>query len=99
MRELENAIERAVVLGASDLIRPEDLPETLLESESIDETQPAAASKYHYTVKELKKELILKALEEAGGNYTESAKLLGVHPNYLHRLVRNLQLRPAPKKQ
>ena len=31
MRELENAIERAVVLGSSDLILPEDLPEAVLE--------------------------------------------------------------------
>ncbi len=27
------------------------------------------------------------------GNYTEAAKILGVHPNYLHRLIRNLELK------
>ena len=32
VRELENAIERAVVLGTSDVILPEDLPEALLDS-------------------------------------------------------------------
>jgi transcriptional regulator with GAF, ATPase, and Fis domain len=92
VRELENAIERAVVLGASDLILPEDLPEVLLEA------QPAAGVKigtYHEAVTEAKKQLILKAVEQAGGNYTEAAKLLGVHPNYLHRLIRNMNLRPA----
>ena len=31
IREFENAIEHAIVLGASDEIRPEDLPEALLE--------------------------------------------------------------------
>jgi len=43
--------------------------------------------------------LILNALEQAGGSITEAAKLLGVHGNYLHRLMRNLDLRAAAKKQ
>jgi DNA-binding NtrC family response regulator len=37
--------------------------------------------------------VILQALERTDGNFTEAAKLLGVHPNYLHRLVNNLNLR------
>jgi DNA-binding NtrC family response regulator len=41
----------------------------------------------------VKKQLILEALEQTGGNYTEAAQLLGVHANYLHRLVRNLNLK------
>ncbi len=43
----------------------------------------------------MKKQLILTALEEAKGNYTEAARILGVHANYLHRLVRNLNLRTS----
>jgi DNA-binding NtrC family response regulator len=46
-------------------------------------------------VTQLKKHLILTALEETKGNYTEAARTLGVHANYLHRLVRNLNLRPS----
>jgi DNA-binding NtrC family response regulator len=46
-----------------------------------------------------KKQLILGTLEQTDGNITEAAKLLGVHANYLHRLMRNLGLRPAMKKQ
>jgi transcriptional regulator with GAF, ATPase, and Fis domain len=38
---------------------------------------------------------IVEALDQAGGSFTEAAKLLGIHPNYLHRLVRNLNLRGA----
>jgi hypothetical protein len=30
---------------------------------------------------------------------TEAAKVLGVHANYLHRLMRNFALRPNMKKQ
>lgn len=94
VRELENAIERAAVLGTTDSILPEDLPEALLEREA-----PAAQSSigYHEAVTQTKKQIILRAIEQAKGNYTEAAKLLGVHPNYLHRLTRNLNLREQLK--
>jgi Nif-specific regulatory protein len=95
VRELENAIERAVVLGTTDLILPEDLPEAALETET---PTSVPVTKYHEVIAEAKKQLILKAVEQAGGNYTEAAKLLGVHPNYLHRLIRNMNLKAALKK-
>ncbi len=95
IRELENAIERAVALGSSELILLEDLPETLLETPS-----PFAnrGSTYHEAVRQLKRQLILSAMEQSAGSFTEAAKLLGVHPNYLHRLIRNLDLRLSLKK-
>jgi len=40
-----------------------------------------------------KKQIIVEAMKKSGGIYTEAAKLLGLHPNYLHRLVRNLNLK------
>jgi Nif-specific regulatory protein len=90
VRELENAIERAVVLGSTPHILPEDLPEAMLET---DAPASAPSGSYHEAVAEVKKQLILKALEQSGGNYTEAAKLLSVHPNYLHRLIRNMNLK------
>jgi Nif-specific regulatory protein len=95
VRELENAIERAVVLGTTDHILLEDLPESVLESEPA---AAAPATKYHEAVTETKKQLILNAVEQAKGSYTEAAKLLGVHPNYLHRLIRNLNLKEQIKR-
>jgi Nif-specific regulatory protein len=91
VRELENAIERAVVLGSTELILPEDLPETLLEvAPAPGLTQPSG---YHEALNEKKKELIRAALHEARGSYVEAARLLDLHPNYLHRLIRNLNLK------
>jgi transcriptional regulator with GAF, ATPase, and Fis domain len=92
VRELENAIERALVLSASDVIQPEDLPESILEKGL---SPGAEGANYHNQVKALKKQLILNALEETKRNYTEAAHLLGVHVNYLHRLIRNLDLKEA----
>ncbi len=90
VRELENAVERALVMGSSDSVLLEDLPESLLEQESPAEMHEG---KYHASVKELKKHLIVDAVEQTRGNYVEAAGILGVHPNYLHRLIRNLGLK------
>jgi transcriptional regulator with GAF, ATPase, and Fis domain len=90
VRELENAIERALVLGSSEMILPEDLPESLLERTPLPEMTEA---KYHTALKELKKQLIRDAVEQTQGSYAEAARILGVHPNYLHRLIRNLELK------
>jgi len=95
IRELENAMERAVVVGSSTFILPEDLPETLLETLPI---SPASSARYHDAVRNLKKQLILGAFEQSGGSITETAKLLGLNSNYLHRLIRNLDLRLAMRK-
>jgi two-component system response regulator HydG len=88
VRELENAMERAVVLGVSDWVLLEDLPETLLEGSPRD-----PGTKYHHSVGQAKREAILEAYVQANGDYKAAAKLLGLHPNYLLRLVRNLGLR------
>ncbi len=92
VRELENAMERALVLSVSEELQPEDLPESFLEK---DPPEGVTAAKYHTAVKDLKKQLILNALDDAKGSFTEAARLLGVHPNYLHRLIRNLNLRDS----
>jgi transcriptional regulator with GAF, ATPase, and Fis domain len=97
IRELENAIERAVVMGSGGLIRPEDLPADIVEAEA-GSARSATVSHYHEVLKETKKRLILQAVEQAGNSYTGAAKLLGVHPNYLHRLIRNLNLKTELKK-
>lgn len=93
VRELENAVEHALVLGASDVILPEDLPESLLDPTPAPEMTEA---KYHAAIKALKKQLIRDAVEHST-SYADAARLLGVHPNYLHRLIRNLELKESLK--
>jgi transcriptional regulator with GAF, ATPase, and Fis domain len=88
VRELENAMERAVVLGVSDRVLPEDLPEGLLETGTRD-----ASARYHLSVGHAKREAILEAYAQGNWDYKQAARTLGLHPNYLLRLVRNLGLR------
>ena len=92
IRELGNAIERAVILGSSDLVLAEDLPEAVLE------TRPRtgiSGSTYYEAIIEAKRQVILRALDQANGNYIDAAKALGMHVNYLHRLIKNLNLKQA----
>ena len=93
VRELENAIERAAVLGTSEIIRPEDLPESIVEVGDL----PGESAKYYAALKDFKKQLIQQALQLANGSYTDAAKALGLHPNSLLRLMRNLNVRPTQK--
>jgi Nif-specific regulatory protein len=89
VRELENAIERAVVLGSADHILPEDLPEAIVEAVP----SVSSAGGYHESVREAKRKIIFGALEQSGGSQMDAARLLGVNPTYLSRLIRNLGLK------
>jgi Nif-specific regulatory protein len=91
IRELENAIERAIVLGATQEILLEDLPETLIDTAQVSELDDGKT--LHAQVLATKRAAVIDAHRKAGGSYTDAAKLLGVHPNYLHRLIRNLDIR------
>jgi transcriptional regulator with GAF, ATPase, and Fis domain len=94
VRELENAIERAVVLGSTDTILAEDLPE------QVRETRPAevSASLYEEAVESAKRQVVLKAFDQANYDHETAAKILGLHPNYLHKLIRTMDLRAVLKR-
>jgi transcriptional regulator with GAF, ATPase, and Fis domain len=94
VRELENAIERAVVLGSADLLLAEDLPEHIRES------RPAAvsASMYEEAVEAAKRQVVLQAFDQVDHDHEAAAKILGLHPNYLHKLIRTMNLKPALKR-
>jgi len=91
VRELENAIERAVVLGQSETMLPEDLPETILDAAAV----AAVPGALQTSVTQNKRELILAAWRESGGDHNRAAARLKIHPNSLRRLIRMLNLRDA----
>jgi transcriptional regulator with GAF, ATPase, and Fis domain len=88
IRELENAIERAVVMAETDTVLPEDLPEASSEAAAA----PGSGA-YQQSVGDAKRDSILRAYEQGAGDYKAAARLLGIRPNYLLRLVRNLGLK------
>ena len=90
IRELENTIERAVVLGADDEIVPDDLPAHILDHGV---TEIGEDGSFHSQVRGLKAELIRDALRKAGGRHRKAAESLGLNPTYLSRLIRNLGIK------
>lgn len=90
IRELENAIERAVVLGDLPEVQLEDLPDSILEAAV---SSPDAAPAFHRSIHDAKRGAIVEAWNQARGDYKVAAGLLGVHPNSLLRMIRNLGLR------
>jgi transcriptional regulator with GAF, ATPase, and Fis domain len=89
VRELENCIERAVVLGSTEFILREDLPENIVEAAS---SEIVGQAKFYEVLQRTKKQLLQDALNQAGGDYHEAAKLLGIHSSYMYRLMRTLNV-------
>jgi DNA-binding NtrC family response regulator len=102
IRELNNVIERAVVLAPEGAIDVDDLPEELREIATVETAAPATVvpsqgviRPYRDAVIEAKRAIIRRALEETGGHQTKAAELLRVRQPYLARLIKNLRV-PKP---
>ena len=77
VRQLENVIERAIVLAQETEIDVNDLPPDLRDS-SPDQANPNGSLSAGMTVAEMERELIFKTLESVGDNRTKAADMLGI---------------------
>jgi len=77
VRELENLVERAVILARGDVITPAEFPAALagVESRLPDDVAAMPAAR---TIKDMEREMILRTLDETGGNRTRTAEILGI---------------------
>jgi len=87
IRELEHAIERAVVLGDLNQIQLEDLPDSILDSHIA---APGEAPAFDRSIHDAKRGAIIDAWRNGAGDSKAAVSLLGVHPNSLLRMIRNL---------
>ncbi len=88
IREIENAIGRAVALSEGEEITPPDL--CLALADFGEEAATPEERNFHESVREHKRTLIRRAIRNAGGNKTRAAEALGLTPTYLSRLIRVL---------
>jgi DNA-binding NtrC family response regulator len=93
IRELENVIERAIILTKGPQICPEDLPEFLIIPQA---SETAAADANHLKLKDAlkspEKELIVKALEVTAWNRNDTAKTLGINRTTLYKKMQKYGL-------
>ena len=92
VRELRTAIESAVVLCRGERISDRDLPKTL-RGQATPATDPTRQlARNDLTVKEAEKQLIIRALQETGGNRTRAAKVIGMSRRTFHRKLHTYHL-------
>ena len=83
VRELENIIERAIILEKGPLIAPESLPQTI-KMFQIETIEPDRVK----TIEELNKDYAEKVLDMLGGNKSKAAEVLGISRTSLWRILK-----------
>lgn len=91
VRELKGAVDSGVTLSTGSQITVRDLPLTVCRrTESLTLRAPIAEDQMNLHNNE--RRLIMRAVEECGGNRTEAAKKLGISRRTLHRRLKELHL-------
>ncbi len=83
VRELENIIERAIIIEKGSVISPESLPQTI-KMFQIETIEPDRIK----TIDELNKEYAEKVLDLVGGNRSKAAEVLGISRTSLWRILK-----------
>ncbi|MGC7870743.1 sigma-54-dependent transcriptional regulator [Desulfosporosinus sp. SYSU MS00001] len=87
VRELQNVIERALIVCQGSEIQSVHFPKELLKHLEESPTPEIQLSESGFSLGELEKHLIIKALEKHNYNQTKVAKYLGItRPTLLYRL-------------
>jgi DNA-binding NtrC family response regulator len=84
VREFENVVQKAITLGSSSYIGPDDLPKHLKGRTEPDEFD------YVKKMRAFKKVLYERALRIAKGDRAEAARLIHVHPNHFSLVCKEL---------
>jgi two-component system response regulator HydG len=88
IRELENCIERAVILAREGVIAPADLPLPLQALSSGERLAQGFNLPPGISLEEVEKALILKTLEDTGGNRSRAAEILGINRRTLQNKLK-----------
>lgn len=107
IRELENVIERAVVISGSPALDESLLPDKVLSQANSVKNAPATTSvpqleldngmlppdlSFETAIQNFKRQLVRQALRECNGSRSEAAHRLKISRQYLHRLINELNV-------
>ena len=88
VRELENAIENAVLLETTDILQLRSLPLSLLQAETSSATDPTVI----LPLDAVERSTIRHALEASDNNISRAAEALGINRSTLHRKLKKYDL-------
>jgi two-component system response regulator HydG len=92
IRELENTIERIVILADADIIEPSTLP-VRLTGTKVDNYRIASGSPTQ-TLEDVEKNYMLHVLEETGWQKRRASEILGVDPSTIYRKLLRYGITP-----
>jgi two-component system response regulator HydG len=95
VRELEHAIERAVVMASGTMITPDDLPAGLRQMEEPLDDSNEEPVRTSITLYEYEKRYILQTLKAVKWNKYQAAKRLGITRSTLYSKIEKYQLKPG----
>lgn len=108
IRQLENVLERMILLSEKQTLLLEDIPSEISQLTSIVTptfspedmaTQGSFKEIVKETTQKIEKNLIIKALEETHGNVTRAAKILGISRKSLQNKMKEYQLRDSSESE
>ncbi|MAK70958.1 MAG: sigma-54-dependent Fis family transcriptional regulator [Idiomarina sp.] len=85
VRELQNAIERAVAFSQDGEVHAENLPQRITEFEAENEAESVTPASRWPTLNEMQEDYIKKVLAHVQGNKSKAAEVLGVTRRTLYR--------------
>lgn len=88
IRELENIIERLAILTETGKITQEDLPKEILQTSSAIKPVSSLAE----AVRDFQKDMVIRALSQAGGKKAQAARMLGMQRSNFSRMTKSLGL-------
>src|SRR2546427_2965413 len=101
VRELENVIERAVVLSSGAKIGIDLIPEHVRKAPNFHMPQfvvPPEGISFKDVITDFEKRLIESTLEAAGGVQKRAAELLHIKPTTLNEMIKRYEIRPRRKR-
>jgi transcriptional regulator with PAS, ATPase and Fis domain len=88
VRELENVIQRSIILARGRTLRLENLPANLREKAHSSSEEAIPGGTFEHKLRDYKVRLAAAAVRENNGNKTLAARSLSISRAYLHRLIR-----------
>ena len=103
VRELENCVERAVALGADDLLDVNDLPPVVLQQDTSAISVPRSAHEAaepsrqlsDSDLEELERATIMRVFQQVNGDKTLAGKMLGISRATLYRKLKRYNIKKA----